>query len=208
MTTLTDQSYSLHSPNGSMLNLRLEQNRRHVESDRESTVFVQLEISPDESTKVAQKNHHICLVIDCSGSMDADSYLTSFLTTSSKSSKNPSKMDQAKKAAIKLVRGLPSTDIVSIVAFESDVHVILEPKPASERQYIENMIDSIDVGGATAMHAGISKAFDLVQQNRSHCACCYPTISNFLGQLNEILRFFRFNIWQPVSKYYQFINCI
>ena len=148
--TISDQSYSLRSPTGSMLNLRLEQSRRHIEANRESTVFVQVEISPDQSTQIAQKNHHICLVIDCSGSMEDDM-----------------KIEQAKNAAIKLVRGLPSTDTVSIVAFDDDVHVILDPKPASERQYIENMIHSITTGYATAMHAGISKGFDLVQQGRS-----------------------------------------
>ena len=150
MTTSTNQSYSMYSRIGSMLNLRLEQSRRHVESNRESIVLVQLEISSDESTKISQKNHHICLVIDCSGSMEDDG-----------------KMDEAKNDAISLVRGLPSDHMVSIVAFDDDVHVILDPKPASERQYIENMIHSIKTGYATAMHAGISKAFDLVEQNRS-----------------------------------------
>ena len=159
--TISDQSYSLRSPTGSMLNLRLEQSRRHIEANRESTVFVQVEISPDQSTQIAQKNHHICLVIDCSGSMEDDM-----------------KIEQAKNAAIKLVRGLPSTDIVSIVAFDDDVHVILDPKPASERQYIENMIHSITTGTATAMHAGISKGFDLVQQ--SHTLSSSNTINRLV----------------------------
>ena len=159
--TISDQSYSLHSPTGSMLNLRLEQSRRHIEANRESTVFVEVEISPDQSTQIAQKNHHICLVIDCSGSMNEDM-----------------KIEQAKNAAIKLVRGLPSTDTVSIVAFDDDVHVILDPKPASERQYIENMIHSITTGTATAMHAGISKGFDLVQQ--SHTLSSSNTINRLV----------------------------
>ena len=159
--TISDQSYNIHSPNGSMLNIRLEQNRRHIEANRESTVFVEVEISPDQSTQIAQKNHHICLVIDCSGSMEDDM-----------------KIEQAKNAAIKLVRGLPSTDTVSIVAFDDDVHVILDPKPASERQYIENMIHSITTGYATAMHAGISKGFDLVQQ--SHTLSSSNTINRLV----------------------------
>ena len=159
--TISDQSYSLRSPTGSMLNLRLEQSRRHVEANRESTVFVEVEISPDQSTQIAQKNHHICLVIDCSGSMEDDM-----------------KIEQAKNAAIKLVRGLPSTDTVSIVAFDDNVHVILDPKPASERQYIENMIHSITTGYATAMHAGISKGFDLVQQ--SHTLSSSNTINRLV----------------------------
>ena len=146
----SDQSYSMHSRNGSMLNLRLEQNRRHIESNREATVFVQIEISPDQNTQLAQKTHHNCLVIDCSGSMDMDG-----------------KINHAKNAAINLVRQLPPTDIVSIVAFDDDVHVILDPKPASELAYIENVIRSIQTGASTAMHAGMSTGFDLVQQSRS-----------------------------------------
>ena len=145
-----DQSYSMQSRNGSMLNLRLAQSRRHVESNRKSTVFAQVEISPDLGTEIAQKNHHICLVIDCSGSMIEEE-----------------KMDRAKETAINVVRRLADNDVVSIVTFADDSQVLLEPKPASERQYIENQINSIVTGYATAMHAGISKAFDLLLQNRS-----------------------------------------
>ena len=125
------------------LNLKLLQDRTHVDSNREeSPVFVQIEISPDENTKIKQVDHHICLVIDCSGSMlEGD------------------KMEQAKSAAINLVRKLPSDDLISIVIFDSTANEILAPKPAFERQYIESTINSINIGGATAMYEGISLAF-------------------------------------------------
>jgi len=124
------------------LNLKLLQDRTHVDSNREeSPVFVQIEISPDENTKIKQVDHHWCLVIDCSASMDGD------------------KMEQAKTAAINLVRALPSDDLVSIVTFESIAEEILAPKPAFERQYIESVINAIEVGGATDMYEGISLAF-------------------------------------------------
>jgi len=125
------------------LNLKLLQDRTHVDSNREeSPVFVQIEISPDENTKIKQVDHHICLVIDCSGSMlEGD------------------KMEQAKSAAINLVRKLPSDDLISIVIFDSTANEILAPKPAFERQYIESIINSINIGGATAMYEGISLAF-------------------------------------------------
>ena len=139
------------SADQSNLNLKLKQSRRYLKSDTESTIFAQLEIFSDETTKIIQKNLHYCIVIDCSGSMNLGG-----------------NMDQAKNAAINLVRGLPSTSIVSIVAFDDNVHVILDPKPASERLYIENMINSIKTGAATAMHAGISKAFDMIQQSSSN----------------------------------------
>ena len=57
------------SADQSNLNLKLKQSRRYLKSDTESTIFVQLEISPDETTKITQKNLHYCIVIDCSGSM-------------------------------------------------------------------------------------------------------------------------------------------
>ena len=136
------------SADQSNLNLKLKQSRRYLKSDTESTIFAQLEIFSDQTTKIIQKNLHYCIVIDSSGSMNLGG-----------------NMDQAKNAAINLVRGLPSTSIVSIVAFDDNVHVILDPKPASERLYIENMINSIKTGAATAMHAGISKGFDMIQQS-------------------------------------------
>ena len=125
------------------LNLKLLQDRTHVDSNREeSPVFVQIEISPDENTKIKQVDHHWCLVIDCSASM-----------------LDGNKMEQAKTAAINLVRTLPSDDLVSIVTFESIAEEILAPKPAFERQYIESTINAIDIGRATDMYEGISLAF-------------------------------------------------
>ena len=125
------------------LNLKLLRDRSHVDSNREeSPIFVQIEVSPDENTKIKQVDHHWCLVIDCSYSMLADD-----------------KMEQAKTAAINLVRTLPSNDLVSVVIFDSNAEEILQPKPAFESQYIESIINSIDLGGATAMHEGISVAF-------------------------------------------------
>ena len=112
------------------LNLKLLQDRTHVDSNREeSPVFVQIEISPDENTKIKQVDHHWCLVIDCSASM-----------------LDGNKMEQAKTAAINLVRTLPSDDLVSIVTFESIAEEILAPKPAFERQYIESTINAINIG--------------------------------------------------------------
>ena len=125
------------------LNLKLLQDRTHVDSNREeSPVFVQIEISPDENTKIKQVDHHWCLVIDCSASM-----------------LDGNKMEQAKTAAINLVRALPSDDLVSIVTFESIAEEILAPKPAFERQYIESTINAINIGRATDMYEGISLAF-------------------------------------------------
>ena len=92
-----------------------------------------------------QRNHHVALAIDCSGSMDGE------------------KLENAKESAISVVRRLSPSDLVSIVTFESEVEVKLNPTSASDPN-IENIIRSINVGGATALHGGISTAFQLLRQ--------------------------------------------
>ena len=128
-----------------MLNLKLSQNRQHVKCNQKTALFVSIEMTPDETTKFVQRNHHVSLAIDCSGSMDGK------------------KIQDAKDAAINVVRRLSPNDLVSIVTFETEVQVILNPTPASD-QNIENVIHSIDVGGATALHGGIATAFQLLRQ--------------------------------------------
>ena len=123
------------------LNLRLVQNRQHVKCGQKTTLFVLLEISPEESTQLVQKRRHVSLVIDCSGSMHGK------------------KLDDAKNAAINVVNSLNPDDLVNIVTFASDVSVPLKPTPASDRS-IEGVIRSIQAGGGTAMHGGIAVALE------------------------------------------------
>lgn len=128
-----------------MLHLRLTQNRQHVKCGQRTTIFALLEVSPDESTQIIQRRHHVALVIDRSGSMDGK------------------KMQDAKDAAISVVRGLSPDDLVSIVTFETEVEVVLSPTPASDSS-IEGIIRSIKTAGGTALHGGIATAFQLLQQ--------------------------------------------
>ncbi len=131
-----------------MLNLRLVQNRQHVKCGQKTTLFSLLEISPDESTRMVQKKHHVSLVIDCSGSMDGQ------------------KIEDAKDAAVNLVKSLSPNDLVSIVTFSTTVDVKLHPTSASDGS-IENIIRSITVGGATALHGGMATALQLILQTAS-----------------------------------------
>ena len=84
-------------------------------------MFVSLEIEPDDKTVVVQKKHHVSLAIDCSGSMSGE------------------KLDNAKEAAINVVRNLAPNDLVSIVTFDAIAQVVLNPTPASDDN-IENII--------------------------------------------------------------------
>ena len=123
-------------------------------------MFVSLEIEPDDKTVVVQKKHHVSLTIDCSGSMFGE------------------KLDNAKEAAINVVRNLAPNDLVSIVTFDAIAQVVLNPTPASDDN-IENIIRSIDLGSTTALHDGISTGFQLLQQTSQ------PNIVNTLDVFTD-----------------------
>ncbi len=76
------------------------------------------------------------------------------------------KIEDAKDAAINLVRSLSPNDLVSIVTFSTTVDVKLHPTSASDTS-IENIIHSITVGGATALHGGMVTALQLILQTAS-----------------------------------------
>ena len=129
-----------------MLDLKFTQNRRYVKCNKKDGLFVELEISPDESTQLIQKTHHVALAIDCSGSMYGEP------------------LTDAKNAAIQAVRSLSPNDLVSIVSFESEVKVELSATPATDPNIV-NTINSLQVDGATALHGGIDAAFHLLQKS-------------------------------------------
>ncbi len=128
-----------------MLNLRLSQNRLNVKCNQKDSLFVSVNVSPDESTQLVEKSHHVSLAIDCSGSMYGEP------------------LEDAKNAAIQAVRTLSPNDLVSIVAFETEAKVVLSATPANDSN-IPNVINSLTEGGGTAMYDGIDMAFDLLHK--------------------------------------------
>ena len=129
-----------------MLEIQLTQNRLHVRRGQKATLFTQLDITTDPSAApLGQRSHHVALAIDCSSSMDGQ------------------KIQAAKNTALQLVDSLSASDLVSIVTFASDTTVALQPTAVS-KQNISDVINSIKVGGATALHAGISTAFEMLEQ--------------------------------------------
>ena len=128
-----------------MLNLKLNQNRQFVKCSQKAELYVSLELSPDESTQLLQKSHHVALAIDCSYSMDDQP------------------LANAKDAAIQAAKMLQPNDFVSIVAFSDEAIVMLSQSPA-HNENIENVIRQLKVVGGTDLYGGMSKGFDLLQQ--------------------------------------------
>ena len=82
---------------------------------------------------------NVSIVIDKSGSMQGD------------------KIEQARKAAIQAVDRMRDSDIVSVIAYDSSVTVVVPATKASDREMIKAKIRSISASGNTALFAGVSK---------------------------------------------------
>lgn len=80
---------------------------------------------------------NLSLVIDRSGSMGGD------------------KIAKAREAALELVRQLGPDDIISIVAYDSEVQVLVPAQRVGRARGLEEAICSLEAGGNTALHGGV-----------------------------------------------------
>src|SRR5215470_1024868 len=91
---------------------------------------------------------NLALVIDKSGSM-ADS----------------DKMSRVKSALMALVSRLRDVDALSIVVFDSDAQVLLPACRAIDRGMIKQLIQRIEPGGSTNIHAGLMLGYQEASKN-------------------------------------------
>ncbi len=82
---------------------------------------------------------NVAIVLDKSGSMQGE------------------KIERAKEAAIMAIHRLDSKDIVSIIAYDETVEIVVPATKVSDIDAISTAIRSIRAGGNTALFAGVSK---------------------------------------------------
>lgn len=82
---------------------------------------------------------NVAIVLDRSGSMQGE------------------KIQRAREAAIGALDLLRSDDIVSIVAYDSDVNVLVPATKLTDKEHVANIIRAIQPGGNTALFGGVSK---------------------------------------------------
>lgn len=122
---------------------------------------------------------NVALVIDKSGSMDGES------------------IEKAKEAAACAVNQMKEDDIVSVVAYSSEVEVLVPATKLTNKQDVLAKIDSIRADGTTALYAGtekgaeeVGKFYDKSRVNRvillsDGLANVGPSSTEELGQLGQ-----------------------
>ena len=93
---------------------------------------------------------NLALVLDHSGSMQGD------------------KLAQAKRAATVAVESLSPEDTESVVAYDHTVDVVVTARPATDKRSIIRAIESIRVGGTTALFAGVSVGASQLRRYLDH----------------------------------------
>ncbi len=120
---------------------RLPRNAAHT-----AHLLVSMETWPEEGGQ-ERKPLNISLMLDKSGSMGGD------------------KLEYTKYAAKALIDRLTSDDMLSVVAYDDRVTVVVPHGPVEDRDTAKNSIDSIEPGGSTNLSAGWLRGLGLVQQH-------------------------------------------
>lgn len=99
---------------------------------------------------------NLALVIDRSGSMEG------------------AKIAKAREAALELVRRLAPDDVVSLIAYDSNVQVLVSAQRVGDGRALERAISGIEAGGSTALYGGVTRGADEVRR--------------YLGELKHVPR--------------------
>src|SRR5256712_2404219 len=124
----------------SPLAMRCTVNRASLKPNLGTSVYVAVDLTPSPAS-VAARNRSIALAIDSSGSMDGE------------------KIEQAKAAALGLLKQLRPTDQISIVSFSDTVAVQLPMSRVGNSREVAAAVKAISVSGLTAMYNGLDATF-------------------------------------------------
>jgi Ca-activated chloride channel family protein len=109
-------------------------------ADKSQTAYLKIGLAGmAENTSGKRAPVNVAFVLDRSGSMSGE------------------KLRQAKQAAIMAIRKLSADDIVSVVAYDDYVQVLIPATKVSDRYQLINAINRLSPGGSTALFAGVSK---------------------------------------------------
>jgi Ca-activated chloride channel family protein len=131
--------WSLSAP-AAQVGLEVSLDKPTMLANKKQSAFVKVGL---RGFKLEGKNQrapvNVAIVLDKSGSMSGE------------------KIAKAKEAAIAAIHRLGSQDIVSVVAYDSTVKVIVPATKLSDKESVVQQVRRIEAGGSTALFAGVSK---------------------------------------------------
>lgn len=107
---------------------------------------------PDPARKVVRKPYHLSLVIDRSGSMSGDPLI------------------EAVRCAKYIVDQLDSSDLASLVVFDSQVRTLAEATEVGNRKHLYRALSQIHPGGCTNLHGGWSAGMESLRPKAPEAA--------------------------------------
>jgi Ca-activated chloride channel homolog len=119
-------------------------------TDKTGDVYYYVHLQGSEKTGTAKKHIplNLSLVVDRSGSMEGE------------------KLKYTKEAVKYVVNNLHSSDVLSIVTYESGVEVLLEPQRVEDKPALIKKIEAIVTAGSTNMEGGLRKGYELVKNTK------------------------------------------
>ncbi|MGY8690836.1 MAG: vWA domain-containing protein, partial [Verrucomicrobiales bacterium] len=122
------------------LDVRCQTSNPALVAGKKQTTYIKVGLTGFERASESDRSPvNIALVLDRSGSMSGE------------------KLQSAKDAARMAVRMLRSHDIFSLITYDSTVEVVVPATKVSDPQSILRAIDTIQVGGNTALFGGVAK---------------------------------------------------
>lgn len=120
--------------------LEVSLDRPTLLAERKQTTFVKVGLTGFKTDGTKHRSSvNVAIVLDKSGSMSGK------------------KIARAKEAAIAAIERLNKNDIVSVVAYDSTVTVVVPATKLNDKRSLVERIRRIEAGGSTALFAGVSK---------------------------------------------------
>lgn len=121
------------------LTVKSDLSQEQFYNGEKQTVYLKIEYTGIPVDQAVRAPLNLALVIDQSGSMSGE------------------KIRRAREAAILAVRSLQAEDIVSVIAYDSTVEVIVPATKVRKKEQIISKINELQPKGSTALFAGVSQ---------------------------------------------------